>query len=62
MKVDFHVLKLICCKCTINIPLQVGKYNPRVTCSLPQIGNICYRTHSLCFIMHDLGMQSLFIN
>jgi len=28
----FYVSKLICCKCTINIPFQVGKYNPRGTC------------------------------
>jgi len=47
----------------MNVRLQTDKYSlPLGPVHVSQVGNLCYRTYSLCFIMYDLGMKTLFIN
>jgi len=58
----FYVSKLNCCKRTMNVRLQTDKYSLPLGVYVSQVGNLCYRTYSLCFIMHDLVMKTLFIN
>ena len=49
----FYVSKLICCSCTINVSLQMDKWNVPLRVHAPQVGNPCinlYCFHRILFL------------
>jgi len=59
-RLNYNVSKLICSKCTINVPFQIGKCTPRGTCIPvwePVLRNLFITLHCVW-----IGMQTVLMN